>query len=179
MRHPHQADAPRYTATPLSHVATRIPRVLLLILVLAASLGACGEDSPEDRKLSELADPDHVAQCERVRAELGADAATGELRYGCYRSATAISGTCNPAVFDNCSSQAPGPCLAPTATSPLRTCAATVSDLHACEVAAGQQYVAHKNVTCAAPPASTPAKRKDLPACVKLCAACPGVEGCQ
>ena len=171
MRHPRFA-VPRLLR-PL------LPALALLLPLACALATGCSDDDPDARKVSELKDADHIAECERERTQIGMEGQSGARAYACYRSASAVSGTCNEQIFSNCVSQASSPCLAPAADSPLRSCSATVGDLLACAVAVGQQYAAYRTVTCAAAPTSMPKLAKELPACATLCGQCAGYPGCQ
>lgn len=136
------------------------------------SLGACGGEDGEDEPLvSELTDAGHVAECNASRTEAGGDALLGFAHYTCIAAST-IGGSCNMNVFENCVQVAVAACAAPPANSPLRTCSATVAELHACTVAKSAQYSAYRNTNCTTPATTTPKKETELSACAALCSKC-------
>lgn len=154
--------------------ALTIALVSLIALVsAAAALPACGgEDGEDAQKLSELTDADFVAECNASRREAGADALIGFGHYTCLAPSN-IGGSCNMNVFDNCVSVAVTACAAPGSNSPLRTCSATLEELHACTVAHSMQYSAYRNTNCTTPATTTPKPQAEVSACAALCSKCP------
>lgn len=143
---------------------------IALLLSLAA---ACGSDSdePADRMVSELTDAEHISECNATRTEVTAQGVIGQANYSCF-AASNVGGSCNMNIFENCVQLAVTACVAPGSNSPLKTCAATVSEMHACEVAFGAQYTAYFTSNCAMPPTSTAKKRTELSACATFCSKC-------
>jgi hypothetical protein len=153
--------------------SSRRPALLPLVCSLLALLAACGSDGedPEDRMLSELSDAEHVEQCDGARTAVGEAGVVGLAHYTCIAGAS-IGGTCNMTIFEQCVQGSLGACLAPAATSPLRTCSATVAELRTCEVAFGTQHATYRSASCSMLPTSTPMKRAQLSACAAFCAKC-------
>jgi hypothetical protein len=163
-------------ALPCPLAARRLRAALVTLLLALACLGgtaACGEDGEDEQLVSELDNAGHVAECNATRAEVGTDALLGFAHYTCLAAST-IGGSCNMNVFENCVQVAVTACAAPPAASPLRSCGATVAELHACAVAKGAQYAAYRNTNCTTPATTAPKPEAELAACAALCSKCPG-----
>lgn len=155
-----------------SRLLTLLPLAFAASLV-ASALSACGGDSddPEDRMVNELSDAEHVSECNATRTEVTAQGVIGQANYSCVAVST-VGGSCNMNIFENCVQVAVTACAAPASNSPLKTCTATVSEMHACEVAFGTQFSAYFTSNCASPPTSTAKKRTELSACASFCSKC-------
>jgi hypothetical protein len=149
--------------------------VLAVVLLTLLSLGAAacgGEDGEGEALVSELDDAGHIAECKATRTEAGNDALLGFANYTCVAAASMIGGSCNMNIFENCVQVAVSACAAPPPNSPLRSCAATVAELHACTVAKNAQYSAYRTTNCTTPATTTPKKESELSACAALCSKC-------
>lgn len=148
---------------------------LLVSLVSLLSLAACSSDGddPDDRMVSELSNAEHVAECDSTRTAVGSGGVIGLAHYTCIAGST-IGGSCNANIFEQCVQLSLGACLAPATNSPLRTCSATVGEMHACDVAFAVQHSTYRDASCSMLPTSTPQKRTELSACTAFCAKCAG-----